>query len=224
MFTYDEYLDLINIGTQQNCTFFLRHDIDISPQKAVQMAEIESTAQLKSTYYILTSSPFYNAFDKENIQRFKMIKQMGHGIGLHFDASIKPGSDKDVADEIVVLTALLEHYIGPLTGMSMTVHKPVMGGGVSDSVYKLLNKVQIYCPNYDEKFKYISDSGHNWREDPVEAVLSNKFIQINTHPEWYNDEEKTMEDCLHSLALDKATDRLINKRIVEIREYLEKIK
>jgi len=208
----------------ENHTFFLRHDVDISPQKAVQMAEVESTAKIKSTYYVLFSSSFYNALSTENIEKFKMIKDMGHGIGLHFDLSQKICPVENQFNEIVAQVGLLEHHVGPLEGMSVTAHKPAFGLEISRNLSTMLNTLAIYIPNLDKRYKYISDSGHNWREDPIEAVMSNGFIQMSTHPEWYNDEEKSMEECLHSLSLDTHYDRLINKEIVSIREYLEKIK
>ena len=55
MFTYDQYLDIINIALAEKCSLFIRHDVDFSPRKAVQMAEIELNSGIQSTYYILLS-------------------------------------------------------------------------------------------------------------------------------------------------------------------------
>ena len=69
MWTYDYYLDLIDYGMHHNNSFFLRHDVDISLKKALEMAEVEATRKLHSTYYILLSSPYYNALSPENLEK-----------------------------------------------------------------------------------------------------------------------------------------------------------
>ena len=223
MWTYQSYIDLVKEGMEENCTFFLRHDVDISIKKAVELAEIEADKNLHSTYYILLSSPFYNALCDTNIQRIKTIRELGMGIGLHYDPSLcKDGNDRMVS-EIVMQTRLLESYIGELNGISVTFHKPVMGKEVDEELIKKLDEVDIYCPNYDTRFKYISDSGHNWRENPHDTFVECDYVHMNTHPEWYTHVGLEMEECLHDLDLDKDADKLIQREIKEIRQYREKI-
>ena len=223
MFTYDSYIELLNIGIELKHNFFVRHDVDISLKKAVQMAEIEHQNNIRSTYYILLSSPFYNALEAENLERIRMLIEFGMDVGLHYDPSIKTDmTDKDMKNEILVQLGLLQHHIGSMP-MSVTFHKPVMGTPVNLEVIRLLDAENIYCPNYDSRFKYISDSGHNWREDPLEVIKITNNIHVNIHPEWYNDEEKSMEECLLNLGLDIQSDKLILKEIKEIQEYLKRI-
>jgi hypothetical protein len=223
MWTYDWYLDLIDYGMQHGNNFFLRHDVDISLKKALEMAEIEASRQFHSVYYILLSSPYYNALSPENLERIRMIKDLGMEIGLHYDANIKDGDANDHKNEICVQIGLLEHHIGTIGGHSVTFHKPVMGKDADFELVNLLNKEEVYVPNFDERFKYISDSGHNWREDPIEAFSESKEIHLNTHPEWYNDEEQSMKQCIYSLRLDKEADRLMRKEVKDINEYLHRI-
>lgn len=223
-FTYQSYIDLIHLGMDTGVSFFLRHDVDISLKKALEMAEIESKNGFHSTYYILLSSPFYNALEAENLERIRMIRELGMGVGLHYDLSIKNDIDKTILAEIMVQMGLLEHHIGKISGMSVTFHKPVTGKDVSESTIQLLNQNEIYCPNFDSRFKYISDSGHNWREDPFDAVATFESLHINTHPEWYNEKELNMEECLYNLDLDGIMDKRVYKEIVDIRDYLERIK
>ena len=223
MWTYDWYLDLIDYGMQHGNNFFLRHDVDISLKKALEMAEIEASRQFHSVYYILLSSPYYNALSPENLERIRMIKDLGMEIGLHYDANIKDGNANDHKNEICIQIGLLEHHIGTIGGHSVTFHKPVMGKDADIELVNLLNKEEVYVPNFDERFKYISDSGHNWREDPIEAFSESKEIHLNTHPEWYNDEEQSMKQCIYSLRLDKEADRLMRKEVKDINEYLHRI-
>lgn len=223
MFTYKWYSELIHTGIDAGVNFFLRHDVDISLKKALEMAEIEAKQDFHSTYYILLSSPFYNAFDVENLERIRMIKELGMGIGLHFDASITNANPRDISREIMVQINLLQYYIGRMDGLSVTFHKPFMGVDVGTETVDYLNQQDIYSPNHDTKFKYISDSGHNWREDPVETILSYNYIHLNTHPEWYNKKEQSMEECLMNLRIDLDCDKKVIKEINHIQEYLEKL-
>ena len=223
MWTYDSYLDLIEYGIREGCDFFLRHDVDISLKKALPMAEVEASRKLHATYYILMSSPFYNALDPDNLERIRMLRHLGMGIGLHYDLSIKGPSVDGALKEIIVQIGLLTHHIGELNGASVTFHKPALGVPGNLELTLRLNQNDIYCPDSETKYKYISDSGHNWRENPRDVMDSHKVIHMNTHPIWYNDEEQDMESCLHSIALEQDTDRLIYREINSIREYLTKI-
>jgi len=224
MFTYKSYADLVHTGMEEGVTFFLRHDIDISLAKAVEMAEFESKNSFHSTYYVLMSSPFYNTFDPENLERIRMIRELGMGIGLHFDLSIRDADYDNIVSEIAVQIGLLEHHIGKLEGRSVTFHRPLRGKSPDIELIDMLNQHDIYAPNYDSRFKYISDSGHNWREDPFQAIKDFDFVHVNTHPEWYNTKEKSMEDCLYGLKLEQQMDKLVTKQVNSIHEYLERVK
>ena len=80
-----------------------------------------------------------------------MIKELGMGIGLHFDASITKAQPKDMAKEILVQLNLMQYYIGRLDAMSVTFHKPFMGTDVGLDVVDLLNQKDVYSPNHDTK-------------------------------------------------------------------------
>ena len=72
-FTYDAYENLISKLQKHGYQFasyydyksfeksvIMRHDIDYSLQKSVELAEFENQLGIQSTYFILISSPFYN--------------------------------------------------------------------------------------------------------------------------------------------------------------------
>lgn len=63
----------------------LRHDVDVSPLAALKMAWIEHGLGIRSTYFVLFTSEFYNMFDRENIHLIRAISKLGHEIGLHYD-------------------------------------------------------------------------------------------------------------------------------------------
>jgi hypothetical protein len=118
---------------------------------------------------------------------------------------------------------MLQHHIGELEEKSVTFHKPLRGVDINAETVNLLNLSNIYSPNFDQRFKYISDSGHNWRENPYDIIDTNDMVHINTHPEWYNNEEMDMEDCIYSLGIEFECDKEVNKLVRSIREYRDRV-
>lgn len=223
MWTYNSYLELIKEGLEKDVGFFFRHDVDISLKKAVEMAEFESKNGIKSTYYILLSSPYYNALEAENLQRIRTLRELGMGIGLHYDNSIKLQDANQCCSEIIIQLGMLQHHIGELEEKSVTFHKPLRGVDINEETVNLLNLSNIYSPNFDQRFKYISDSGHNWRENPYDIIDTNDMVHINTHPEWYNNEEMDMEECIYSLGIEFECDKEVNKLVRSMREYRDRV-
>ena len=223
MWTYNSYLELIKEGLDKDVGFFFRHDVDISLKKAVEMAEFESKNGIKSTYYILLSSPYYNALEAENLQRIRTLRELGMGIGLHYDNSIKLQDANQCCSEIIIQLGMLQHHIGELEEKSVTFHKPLRGVDITGETVNLLNLSNIYSPNFDRRFKYISDSGHNWRENPYDIIDTNDMVHINTHPEWYNNEEMDMEECIYSLGIEFECDKEVNKLVRSMREYRDRV-
>jgi hypothetical protein len=187
------------------------------------MAEVEHAAELHSTYYILLTSPYYNVFTEANVQRIKTIRELGMGIGLHYDPSILKTDNEGFMEDIVRQGKLLEHYVGELEGTSVTFHKPLMGTEVDEDLIAQLSELEIYCPNYDDRFKYISDSGHNWRENPYDTVEEFSMVHLNTHPIWYSYAGAEMEESFYALGLDLDADKLVQREINSIREYRENL-
>ena len=223
MWTYDSYIELIKDGLDRDVQFFFRHDVDISLKKAVEMADFENKNNIHSTYYILLSSPYYNALECENLQRIRTLRELGMGIGLHYDNSIRVQDPNQCCSEIIIQLGILQHHIGEFENHSVTFHKPLRGVNINDETIDLLNLSNIYCPNFDKRFKYISDSGHNWRENPYDVIDNFDMVHINTHPEWYNTESLDMEDCILSLQLEQDYDKEIVKLIRSINEYRDNV-
>lgn len=216
MWTYDSYLDMIDTAMANDNDLYLRHDVDISLDKALKMAELESYRQFHATYYILLSSPFYNALEAHNLEKIRVLRGLGMGIGLHYDLSIKDQSVKWHVKEIIVQAGLLINHVGHIE--SVTFHKPAQGISPTKKLFEELFKEGIYSPEHADH-KYISDSGHNWRENFYDVIKENKKVHLNTHPIWYNDEEQTYEECLDGIKLDKFADNIIQNEKKSISNY-----
>ncbi len=142
-FTYDAYESLIillknscyevanyyNWSAYDKCVI-LRHDIDYDIKKALELANLEENMGVRSTYFVLVTSDFYNIFSATNADMLNKISSLGHEIGLHFDEVRYPGLDLNGLKEKIIL----------------------------DSDVQIPNIVNSYSNTFFKSFKYLSDS------------------------------------------------------------------
>lgn len=178
-------------------TVILRHDIDTDIPKAIEMAEFESKkCGVKSTYFVLLRSDFYNAFSERSKRGLNEIKRLGHTIGLHFDELYYP-SQSNIVDCIEAEVKMLEDLLGDVV-TAVSMHRP--SKKTLQGNYVISNGIvaNSYATEFFNEFKYVSDSRRNWREDVNTIVKSDKYkrLHILTHPFWYYEEEKTLKETL----------------------------
>lgn len=167
-----------------------RHDVDYSPQAALKLAQIEAQEGVKSTYFLLPHSEFYNLLEKENYDCFKKIITLGHDIGLHFDSSFYAVENEIQLESKLSLEA---DFLSKLFEFKINVfsfHNPfAFELSCKNEFYSgLLN---TYANKFHTQIGYCSDSNGYWRHDRLENVIvENKYksLQVLTHPEWWQDE------------------------------------
>ncbi|SOB93615.1 peptidoglycan/xylan/chitin deacetylase (PgdA/CDA1 family) [Ureibacillus xyleni] len=192
---------------EKNKTVILRHDVDFTLDKAVEMAVVESQIGVKSTYFVLLSTNFYNVFSKQSFEKLIQIANLGHEIGLHFDETRYDIHTLDelkryVEKEAEILSKLLDTKVNVIS-----MHRP--------SKFTLNNDIQFeqFINSYSSKFfkdmKYVSDSRMNWRENPIEIIESGQYekLHILTHPFWYSTKNETMEAKLKDFIKQSIADR-----------------
>ena len=97
-FTYKSFAELIALLRGSGYSFanftnhdnvnkpvILRHDIDLSLGKALELARIEHENNVSATYFVLLSTDFYNIFSIKSNEILVKILGLNHEIGLHFD-------------------------------------------------------------------------------------------------------------------------------------------
>ena len=62
----------------------LRHDVEFSVLRALEIAQIEKEYEVCSTFNFQVVAHTYNIFSNINVERIKSIEALGHKIGLHF--------------------------------------------------------------------------------------------------------------------------------------------
>jgi hypothetical protein len=163
----------------------LRHDIDFSLLAARAMADLEANLGLRSSYFVLLRTEFYNPLSAEGLEALGHILTRGHDIGLHFDAALYPSDDATIDSAVIRECALLETALQrPVTIMSF--HRPVPDLiGRRDLVGGRLN---AYSARFVRDIGYCSDSRGGWYHgEPAEhpAVQQGRALQLLTHPFWW---------------------------------------
>ncbi|MGG3800905.1 hypothetical protein [Metabacillus fastidiosus] len=179
----------------------LRHDIDLSLEKAVEMAELEKNQGVKATYFVMISSDFYNIWNKKSRYLIKKIMDYGHDIGLHFDESVyKVNNLNELTTFIEQEIDLLSKLIGqPVTIVSFHIPSRIL----LDSDLKLGKWLNTYENRFFTDIKYLSDSTRKWRGETIEEVLSKKEhvkIQLLIHPIWWNEKNLSFSNTIKKFA------------------------
>jgi hypothetical protein len=167
-------------------TIILRHDIEYGVERAYQMAKLEKKIGVRSSYFVLVHSIFYNPFTPENTRMLVEMHEMGHEIGLHYETYYFEDRGLDPADGILHDATYLEKMLG-IKIKSISQHRPAR----STVVEKLgEHYIDAYRKDLIYDLFYISDSGCKWRNDNLYNSLGeNKKIHALLHPDYWGGEE-----------------------------------
>jgi len=153
-----------------------RHDIDIELPAVQKMAEIEYEENIRSTYFFMVSSWFYNLFSKEARETISKIKDLGHSVALHCDLGVGREEIIDegkVNEKIDKEFALLELEYPGIFDRIVSFHNPP-----KDIINRNFTKFySTYSPKFFKEIKYLSDSNRIWREGRPE-----NWLNVNSHP------------------------------------------
>ena len=161
----------------------LRHDIEYSVRCALNLARLEHELGIKSSYYVLVHSIFYNPFTPENTDSLLEMASLGHEIGLHYETYYFEDRNSDPVDGIRHDVENLSNMLG-IDIKSISQHRPARS-----SVCEGLSK--LFIDAYDRRLiydmKYISDSGCKWRgESLIEILGEHDVIHALLHPDYWN--------------------------------------
>jgi hypothetical protein len=167
-----------------------RHDIDVSVHRAMRLAEIEHALGVQATYFVDLHCPFYHWMETEICHRLRRIIDLGHAIGLHFDAAAYPEERWDSECLAVHLgreRSLLETVLScPIETFSF--HDPEASGLLRFDEDRMAGMVNAYGRRVREGYAYGSDSNGYWRHRPVPELIASgghERLHILTHPEWW---------------------------------------
>ena len=207
-FTYNAYsrmIELLKRNGYKICLYdevaegkqcILRHDIDFDIKQSLELAQLEHKLGVKSTYFVLLKTDFYNPLSKKSIEMLKRIIELDHEIGLHFDEkSYEDDCDviSAIKKECLILEQALDHTI-----KVVSMHRP--SKKTLESNYVIGGVINSYSEKFFKEYKYISDSRRNWREDAFAIIESNQFCKLHilTHAFWYHEHKSDLRTDLKS--------------------------
>ena len=233
-FTYDAYRKLIHLLEKNKYSFcsyenyprseqcvIMRHDIDYSLEQAVKLARVEAELGIRSTYFVLLTSDFYNPASSNSYRDLHEILNLGHHIGLHFDETAYSYDDYSleyyIRKEARVLSDLLDVNIN-----AFSLHRP--NQKTIETQLQIPGLVNSYGEEFFHGFKYLSDSRRRWRE-PVEDIISSKQhlrLHILTHAFWYHDQEQTIRKTIEDFIRSAEEDRImcLQENITALKEII----
>jgi len=165
----------------------LRHDVDLSLEAAVRLAEVEAEAGAFSTWFLMTRSTFYNLDSARGDWAIERLGELDGRIAHH---AVWPYIDLDERFEAVVAWHNPEpHYMSaPIEGATN-----VMG------------------PPWFDPARYRSDSNQRWRSGCPHTMLAGaefEWLQLLTHPEIWVYAGATMRETMESfLEADRSARR-----------------
>lgn len=195
-FTTSQYVELLRLAKKsyefvgygglkpEGRYVYWRHDVDLSPNRALRLAQLEHEEGVRSTYFFNPHCEFYNLLETSQAKIVKDIISLGHDVGLHFDAGFYKIQNEDELDALLVQeTELLHNWFGVRVNV-FSFHNPndFMLGCENDSYGGLIN---CYSKHFKTLVPYCSDSNGYWRfrrlRDVLEAATDSR-LQVLTHP------------------------------------------
>jgi hypothetical protein len=190
---YRELLDAAKAGGYRFAGFdlepaagdlILRHDVDLSLDAALALAEVEAEAGAWSTWFLMTRSVFYNLASHEGERAIARLRELGGRIAHH---AVWPNVDMD--ERFVPVVAWHnpdpEYMTAPIEGVVNVMTAP------------------WFHPEH-----YRSDSNGHWRHGCPHSQLAAggfEWLQLLTHPEIWAYDGATMGETMQSfLDADRA--------------------
>ena len=183
---YRELLDAAKAGGYEWASFdrhpragdlFLRHDVDLSLEAALEMARLEHDLGVRATYFLMTESTFYNLRSHVGLYAQRQLRQWGHAVGLH---AVWPRAELDRRfDQVIAWHNPDPEYMSA----------PVEGA------------VNVMTAPWFDPAHYRSDSNAHWRHGcPHDELARGEFewLQLLIHPEIWAYEGATMGETMRA--------------------------
>ena len=150
-------------GEPQAGHVYLRHDVDLSLDAALRLAELEADSGAVATYFLMSESVFYNLASREGAAALSRLRELGHDVGVHAVWPGVPAADGRFSRVLAWHNPDPQYMTEPVDGFLNVMAEPWFTQGL-----------------------YRSDSNQHWRSGcPHEELREGAFswLQLLTHPE-----------------------------------------
>jgi hypothetical protein len=171
----------------------LRHDVDLSLDAAVKMAELEAEVGAEATYFLMRQSVFYNLESSEGEAAFARLLELGHDVGIHAVWPTIPEVDERFVRVLAWHNPDPPYMDLPVEGFVNVMSQPWFTPG-----------------------RYRSDSNQHWRSGCPHDELARgtlEWLHLLVHPEIWVYRGDTMRETMLSM-LDAERER----RLVQLAE------
>lgn len=199
-------LCLFEQAAKRNSFIVLRHDVEFSIEKAVEMAAVEAEHGVKASYFVQVESNAYNTFSDEHRAALRMMSLYGHEIGLHYRQ--RGGNAEEMIRKQI---NILSDWLG-VPVKTFSTHRPKQD--TPYDLYFVPGAINAYGKHFFTKtddldkvrVKYISDSKFRWNygSEPLEAISGYDKAQILIHPFQWAEELVSMAECFTEITQQKA--------------------
>lgn len=200
--------DQVHFGMDKYCV--IRHDVEFSIQRALDLARFENSIGISSTYVFQVCNNNYNPFSYKNKEQISEIVKLGHDIGVHVHLGNFDHQFEDVRHYIIKQAQQLSSALDyPINRFS--IHRPYVEHlknvinipgfiNMSDELY--FTYTDDYTI-YNLPVLYLADSNHAWKYGhPLEIDFSKiSKMQLNCHP--FSWTEKGLDNWNNFLILTK---------------------
>ncbi len=161
-------------------TFYLRHDVDISPICAEKLGEVAAGAGARSSFFFQLNAETYGIFSQENRRIMTRLRSLGHCVGLHIDEALIGEAEAPIIQTL----DWFNQCCWPVD-RAVSFHRPsknVLGRRYDGFV-------NSYAPGLWGEDRYLSDSRRQiafW--DRLQEWLreGRTPIQLLLHPVWWH--------------------------------------
>jgi hypothetical protein len=229
-------IDFADVEDSSSNFLLLRHDVEYSPERALEMANFEKSIGVTSSYFFQIRNNTYNFLSQNNIEICHKIRALGHKIGLHVhlatvkDETLTYKKIKSLINtDIIIMNNILGFEVD-----RFSYHRPTRAVLSFDenflNLYNAYNKKYFtLCEDINKiqknQPKYISDSNHTWKSmNPFEkSVEDYDKIQLLTHPFSWTKEGYDNFKNFDTLVIEKKKELVISIDS-EIKTFPESLK
>jgi peptidoglycan/xylan/chitin deacetylase (PgdA/CDA1 family) len=169
--TYAEYCE----GLRADKLVVMRHDVDMSVERARRLAEVELEVGVKASYY------FRDKFINENSDDIRYIESLGHEVGYHYEDLVMEKGDVERAYvRFMRNVCALRELVDVKT---ITMHGAPTSRFDSKEMWRVCDYKKLGLigePQFDVDWNdmfYLTDTGRSWngvsrRDKVAERVLA----------------------------------------------------
>jgi hypothetical protein len=163
-------------GGPEPGALYLRHDVDLDLEAALEMSTFERELGIRSTYFLMTTSVFYNLDSPEGRRALAQLRGDGHAVGGH------PNWPELQLDE------RFDRIVSWHNPDPCYMRVPVAGA------------LNVMAKPWGENYR--SDSNAHWRHGCPHDELEHsafEWLQLLIHPEIWIYEGVSMRDTMLSM-------------------------